>query len=134
MTEPALAGVAAGTAEQPRPVWHRAMRWETGLAVLVLAVGVLGTTISSGFLSSGNIFYVGLSSGEIAIMALPMTLIIVSGEIDLSVASTLGLSSALLGVLWHDGWPMPAIFAVLAVTGVLTGGLNAVLVTRLGLP
>jgi rhamnose transport system permease protein len=123
-----------GQAEQPRPAWRRAVRWETGLAVLVLAIGILGTTISPGFLSTGNIFYVGLNSGEIAIMALPMTLIIVSGEIDLSVASTLGMSSAVLGVLWSKGWPMPAIFVVVAIVGVLAGGLNAVLVTRLGLP
>ena len=89
-------------------ILHRAIRWETGLAVVVIAVGVLGASISSGFFSSGNIFYLGLSSGEIAIMALPMTLIIISGEIDLSVASTLGMSSALLGVLWSDGWPFPS--------------------------
>ncbi len=43
-------------------------------------------------------------------MTLPMTLIIISGEIDLSVASILGMSSALLGFLWARGWPMPAIF------------------------
>ena len=59
----------------------------------------------------------GLSNGEFAIMALPMTLIIISGEIDLSVASILGLASALLGVLWNDGWPMLAIFVVLLVLG-----------------
>ncbi len=45
---------------------------------------------------------------EIALMALPMTLIIVAAEIDLSVASVLGASSALMGVLWHMGLPMPA--------------------------
>jgi rhamnose transport system permease protein len=117
-----------------RTLAHRAMRWETGLAVLVVAIAILGTSISSQFLSSSNILYLGLSSGEIAIMALPMTLIIISGEIDLSVASTLGMSSALLGFLWSHHWPMPAIFVAVAVLGVLSGSLNAVLVTRLGLP
>ena len=53
------------------------------------------------FLTANNLFNVGLSNGEIAIMTLPMTLIIISGEIDLSVASILGMSSALLGVLWN---------------------------------
>ena len=52
-------------------------------------------------------------------MALPMTLIIISGEIDLSVASILGMSSALLGYLWSHGWPMPAIFVIVAVLGVV---------------
>jgi rhamnose transport system permease protein len=67
-------------------------------------------------------------------MALPMTLIIISGEIDLSVASTMGMSSALLGVLWSTGWPMLAIFAVLLLLGAAAGLLNGLLVTRVGLP
>src|SRR5215467_13943668 len=113
---------------------HRAMRWETGLAVLVVAIGILGASISSQFFSSGNIFYLGLSSGEIAIMALPMTLIIISGEIDLSVASILGMSSALLGFLWARHWPMLAIFLVVALAGILAGLINGLLVTRVGLP
>jgi rhamnose transport system permease protein len=130
-TVPAAEAPAAAAA---RPAWHRLMRWETGLVVLVIGIGVLGVNISSNFLSGNNIFYIGLNSGEIAIMALPMTLIIISGEIDLSVASTLGLSSAVLGELWSKGWPMPAIFVAVVVVGAAAGGLNAVLVTRLGLP
>src|ERR1700735_1197007 len=67
-------------------------------------------------------------------MALPMALIIISGEIDLSVESTLGMSSALLGVLWADHWPMLAIFVVVAVVGAVAGAINGLLVTRVGLP
>ena len=67
-------------------------------------------------------------------MALPMTLIIISGEIDLSVASILGMTSALLGILWNDHWPMLAIFPVLLVAGAAAGLINGLLVTRAGLP
>jgi len=84
---------------------RRAMRWETGLALLVVAIVIFGTSTSAQFLTSGNIFNMEVTSGEIAIMALPMTLIVISGEIDLSVASTLGMSSALLGFLWARPWP-----------------------------
>ncbi len=112
----------------------RALRWETGLALVVVAVGIVGTASSPQFLTGNNFFNLGLSYGEIAIMTLPMTLIIISGEIDLSVASTLGMSSALLGVLWSDGWPMPAIFVVVAAAGLAAGAVNGLLVTRLGLP
>jgi rhamnose transport system permease protein len=111
-----------------------AVRWETGLALVVVAVIGIGASASPQFLTGNNMFNLGLSNGEIAIMALPMTLIIISGEIDLSVASILGMASALLGVLWNHGWPMPAIFVTVAVTGLAAGALNGLLVTRLRLP
>jgi rhamnose transport system permease protein len=113
---------------------RRAVRWETGLAVLIAGVILLGERASSQFLSGYDLFNLGLTSGEVAIMALPMTLIVISGEIDLSVASTMGMASALLGFLWSKGWPMLAIFAVIAIVGAAAGLLNGVLVTRLGLP
>jgi rhamnose transport system permease protein len=111
-----------------------ALRWETGLAVVVILIFVIGSVASPDFLTGNNLFSLGLSNGEIAIMTLPMTLIIISGEIDLSVASTLGMSSALLGVLWSHHWPMPGIFVLIAVVGLAAGAVNGLLVTRLGLP
>jgi rhamnose transport system permease protein len=112
----------------------RAVRWETALALVVVAIIGIGASASPQFLTGSNMFNLGLSNGEIAIMALPMTLIIISGEIDLSVASILGMASALLGVLWNHGWPMPAIFVTVAVTGLAAGAVNGLLVTRLRLP
>ena len=67
-------------------------------------------------------------------MALPMTLIIISGEIDLSVASILGMSSALLGYLWARHWPMLAIFVCWPCSASWPALFNGLLVTRLGLP
>ena len=110
------------------------LRWETGLGIVVLAIGVLGVSTSSEFLTGTNIFNLGLQSGEIAIMALPMTLIIISGEIDLSVASIMGMASAVLGYLFAKGWPMPAIFVVVLLVGVAAGAINGLLITRVGLP
>jgi rhamnose transport system permease protein len=121
-------------APDPRPLLRSGLRWETGLAVVVVAVIALGASVSPQFLTGSNLFNMGLSYGEIAIMTLPMTLIIISGEIDLSVASVLGMSSAILGVLWNDHWPMLVIFVVIAVAGALAGLVNGLLVTRLGLP
>jgi rhamnose transport system permease protein len=112
----------------------RLLRWESGLLVVVIAIGILGVSTSPEFLTGNNMFNLGLQSGEIAIMALPMTLIVISGEIDLSVASIMGMSSALLGYLWHRHWSMLAIFAVILLAGVLAGAINGLLVTRLGLP
>jgi rhamnose transport system permease protein len=110
------------------------LRWESGLLIVVIAIWILGVSTSSEFLTSTNMFNLGLQSGEIAIMALPMTLIVISGEIDLSVASIMGMSSALLGYLWARHWPMLGIFACVLVVGVVAGAINGLLVSRLGLP
>jgi rhamnose transport system permease protein len=126
---PSRPGLASIRARAP---W--AFRWEAGLALIVVIIGVAGVAASSNFLTSANLFNLGLSNGEIAIMALPMTLIIISGEIDLSVSSTLGMSSCLLGFLWSRHWPMVAIFVVIAIVGLAAGAFNGLLVTRVGLP
>jgi rhamnose transport system permease protein len=129
---------ASALAETARPgpadLFRSSLRWETGLVIVVIAVLIAGGSVSPEFLTGANIFNLGLSYGEIAIMTLPMALIVISGEIDLSVASILGMSSAILGILWSDHWPMLAIFAVVAVVGALAGLFNGLLVTRLGLP
>jgi rhamnose transport system permease protein len=110
------------------------VRWESGLVLALVAVVVFGISVSSQFLTSTNFFFMSLSIGEVAIMALPMTLIIVTGEIDLSVASILGLSSAILGDLTNHGWSVPSAIAVVLVVGAAAGFFNGFLVTRLGLP
>ena len=67
-------------------------------------------------------------------MALPMTLVIIVGEIDLSVESMAGLSSAILGFLWAAGVPIEVGIVVVLMVGVLGGLLNGLLVARGGLP
>jgi rhamnose transport system permease protein len=110
------------------------LRWESGLLLAAVAVLLFGVDASSQFLTNGNLFYLCISVGEVAIMTLPLTFIVITGEIDLSVASTLGLSSALVGDLWSHGWPMTAIIPTVLAVGVVTGAFNGLLVTRLGLP
>ena len=109
--------------------------WEALLVLLLLIGVVIGSVLSPYFLSSFNLEY-ALPSNimEIAIMALPMTLIIIAGEIDLSVASLLGLTSVVLGLLWQSGHPMWLAIGVALLVGLVAGGLNGLLVTRLALP
>ena len=64
---------------------------------------MLGNALSPFFLTAGNFGNLIAALMEVAIMALPMTLIIIAGEIDLSVESMAGLASALLGFLWAAG-------------------------------
>ena len=124
----------AGTDTSRLPVWQRALRWETGLVVVLVATLIFGTVRSSDFLNSTTGFYIGLNMGEIAIMALPLMLIVITAEIDLSVASMLGLSGAVMGQLHSQGWPIGLAMVAALVVGALGGALNGVLVARLGLP
>ncbi|HVQ89659.1 MAG TPA: ABC transporter permease [Mycobacteriales bacterium] len=114
--------------------WRLLLRWEAVLVVLLIASILYGRSVSTHFLSGSNLFFTGLNVGEIAIMALPLTFIVITGEIDLSVASMLGLASTLLGVLYKHGWSIWAAMAAVLVVGALGGALNGVLITRLGLP
>jgi rhamnose transport system permease protein len=116
------------------PAWRSLARWETGLVLVLVAVILFGSSESTTFLTRTTLFYGGINTGYIAIMALPMTLIVMTGEIDLSVASMLGLSGAVFGDLWHHGWSLwPAIVVALAV-GAAGGVLNGFLVAKAGLP
>jgi rhamnose transport system permease protein len=109
-------------------------RWETLILALIVLVFIVGSQISSEFLTGDSLTSGSADFVEYALLALPLTLIIATGEIDLSVASVLGLSSALMGALWNDGLPMEAIIPICLVAGALCGLFNGWLVTGLGLP
>ncbi len=117
------------------PRWTRLLaRWETLLVVALLGWIVIGNALSPHFLSVGNFSNLVAALMEVAIMAIPLTLIVILGEIDLSVESMAGLASATLGFLWAAGVPLEiAIPAVLAL-GAAGGLLNGALVARGGLP
>jgi rhamnose transport system permease protein len=116
------------------PLWHAVARWEAGLVVVLIAALVFGSSESATFTTKTTLFYAGINTGYIALMALPMTLIIITAEIDLSVASTLGLTGSLVGDLWHHGWPIWGALAAALVVGIAAGALNGVLIARAGLP
>ena len=132
-TSPVSNGAAGGPGPRSGR-WRAALRWEAALVLVLVAVVLFGAAESSTFLTPTTFFYLGTDIGYIAIMALPMTLIVVTGEIDLSVASMLGLSGAVLGDLWHHGWPIGPAILVALVAGAAGGALNGILVTKVGLP
>jgi rhamnose transport system permease protein len=118
-----------------RRSWTRLLaRWETLLVVALLGLILLGNALSPFFLTTANFGNLLAALMEVAIMALPMTLIIIAGEIDLSVESMAGLSSAILGFLWAAGVPIEIGIAVVLVVGVLGGLVNGLLVARGRLP
>src|SRR5438876_6347891 len=115
----------------PDPVWIRPSL--VAVLVVVLAVELADfSALGTNFISARNGFEVVRLSVEIGLLALAMTPVIVSGGIDLSAGSLLGLSAVLFGKMWRDGG-LPVPLAVLSTLGIgaAAGGLNALLITRL---
>jgi rhamnose transport system permease protein len=115
--------------------WRAALgRWETLLVGLLVVTAIAGQAISPEFLTALSFTTGSLDLSEIALMALPLAMVIVAAEIDLSVASVMALSSALMAWLWNHNQPVEFIIPICLAAGALCGAFNGVLVTRFGLP
>lgn len=110
------------------------VRWEWLLVVLIIAVSIFNTWRSPFFLNSNNLLRTTSDFMEIGIMVLPMVFIITTGNIDLSIASTLGLSASLMGWLYMGGWNIWLAVVVALLASMLAGLVNGVLIARLRLP
>jgi rhamnose transport system permease protein len=107
--------------------------WDTAIIALLFAVWVLATLTTDNFLTSINVSQIFSNSSEIMIMAFAMIFLIIAGEIDLSIASILALSSAMLGYSYANGAPIWLAIIIALLVGSLCGFVNGFLVTKLGL-
>jgi rhamnose transport system permease protein len=117
-----------------RSVISRIGIWESLLVVLLATVLVNGSFQSPYFLNVSSFSLMFSDFSEKSIMVLSMMLIIIVGEIDLSVASVLAFASCILGALFAAGWPLWLAMIVVLLAGGLAGLFNGLLVTRVGLP
>ncbi|MEV4630298.1 ABC transporter permease [Micromonospora sp. NPDC049523] len=108
--------------------------WDVLVIVVLVAVIVVSSVLVEGFASPRFWGFLLLDVIPIALIALPMTLVVITGEIDLSVASTLGLASAVMGQLWFLGLPLPLILPLVVLLGTLLGAVNGLFVAGFGLP
>jgi rhamnose transport system permease protein len=112
----------------------RLANWNVAVVVVTLVVLAVAAGTVANFGTSQNFGFLVLDLLPIALVALPMTFIIVTGEIDLSVASTLGLTSAVMGSLWNSGLAIETIIPLCLLLGAVLGAVNGFFVTALGLP
>lgn len=109
-------------------------RWE-GLLFLVLIVIVMYNALRTpGYLTVNNWVNLFELSIEKIIVALIMTFIIINAEIDLSVASMMGLAACTMAFLFAGGLPMAAAIAAGLLVGVLAGVFNSFWISVVGLP
>jgi rhamnose transport system permease protein len=112
-----------------------ATRHETVLVLVILVEVLLFTLLGRNFLAGSNVSNIFRHSVEIGLLALIMTPVILTGGIDLSVGSMVGLCAVAFGMMVNDhGIPPGAAAAGAVAIGALGGSLNAALITRLQLP
>jgi rhamnose transport system permease protein len=119
-------------------VSRRSISFSNSEWILLLAlVGevVLFSAIAQNFLTVSNGFEVLRFSVELGLLAIALTPVIVSGGIDLSVGSMLGLAAVVFGsAVWDWGLPIPAAAAVAVLVGAAGGALNGLLIARFDIP
>jgi rhamnose transport system permease protein len=113
---------------------RRLATWDTAIIALTVLVLIVASLTVDNFGTSRNFTFLVLDLLPIILVALPMTMIIVTGEIDLSVASTLGLCSSLMGWMWNHDMTIETIIPLCILIGAVLGAFNGFLVTGLGLP
>ena len=109
-------------------------RWETLLLLFLAAAVAFGAHSSPYFLAASNISIAVAGAMPGAIIALAMTLVIVTGEIDISVGSITGLCAVTLAVCLEHGLPVAAALPLAFAVGVLAGAVNGAIVAYGGLP
>ncbi|MBB3212490.1 rhamnose transport system permease protein [Herbaspirillum sp. Sphag1AN] len=108
--------------------------WEFLLGMLLLAVFCINSLFLPHFLDIYNLADSTFNFNEKALIALPMALLIICREIDISVSAIIALSSVAIGLANHEGIPAPGLYVIGIGTGALCGLLNGTLVTRFALP
>ena len=126
-----------GQSPQLIPPWRERLfpnnEWVL-LFVLLVECAIFSLT-GHNFATSANAFEITRLSVEVGLLALALTPIIVTGGIDLSAGSMMGLSAVMMGALWRDAHlPMPVAVCTTLLVGLLGGALNALLITRFKFP
>lgn len=116
------------------PLRAAVFSWPALLLLVAVALFVVNSFTSPYFLSPWSLSDATFNFTEKAIIALAMALLIISGEIDLSVASIIALASTMMGLALQFGVGTPSLVAIGIITGLFCGMFNGFLVTRLGLP
>lgn len=111
------------------------IRHEAVLGIIFVLALFLMAGQSDRFLTVANLLNQGRLMAEVGLIAIPMTFVIVTGGIDLSVGSVLGLCAILIGVFWQGlGLPLPLAMLLAVAAGTLAGYANGVIVTRFRVP
>jgi rhamnose transport system permease protein len=116
------------------PLRSTILSWESLLVLVAVAIFVVNSLATPYFLNAWSLSDLTFNFTEKALIALAMALLIISGEIDLSVAAIISLASTLMGLALQSGVDTPGLVAIGICTGIACGAFNGFLVTGLKLP
>ncbi len=114
--------------------WRHVLRWESVLALALIGSIVFNASVSPYFLDPYTLSDATFNFTEKALVALPMALLIIAGQIDISVAAIMALSSVAMGFAAAEGANTPVLIAVGLGTGMVAGMVNGALVTVCRVP
>jgi rhamnose transport system permease protein len=114
--------------------WERLKSWEGLLLAILVVVMALNAVQTPFYLRIENQINLFQLSIEKIIVALMLTFVIINGEIDLSVASVMGLAACLLAFLLERGVPAQVGIVAALLAGALAGAFNGFCISYLGLP
>ncbi|MCP4298742.1 MAG: ABC transporter permease [Proteobacteria bacterium] len=120
--------------QKPQSIVNYFLHWENILLVLLGLVILVNSQLSPYFLDIFNLFDSTFNFSEKAIIALPMALVIISRDIDLSVASTIALSSLFMGMAGQAGAGVWTLVSIGLVTGLMAGMFNGFIITHFSIP
>src|SRR3989441_13378383 len=110
--------------------YKRELSAAVAYAVLLIAVGI----IAPSFFSAANLRDLALNNAPVLLVAIGMTLVILVGQIDISVGSQFAVASVAAGWLAKSGVPISMLLPSVLLIGAAMGAVNGLLVGRLGLP
>jgi len=111
--------------------WRRFfLQWEWLLVLIFLAVHVVNSTLSPYYFSLDTFLATPMTFLDKAFLVLPMTMVIILGNIDISVGSTVALSAVVMAVGYNAGLPMAAAIPLCLAVATACGLLNGLLMTR----
>lgn len=116
------------------PLEQRLKSWESLLMLVAITIFIANSFASPYFLNAWNLSDATFNFTEKAMIAFAMALLIISGEIDLSVASTIALASTAMGAAAQIGLGTESLILIGLTVGLICGATNGILVTRFGLP
>ncbi|WP_027169331.1 ABC transporter permease [Mesorhizobium sp. WSM3224] len=117
-----------------KPLSSAIFSWEALLVIIAILIFAVNSFASPYFLDPWSLSDLTFNFTEKGLIALAMALLIISGEIDLSVAAIVALASTMMGMALQAGAGTPVLVAIGIIVGLGCGAFNGLLVTRLGLP